>query len=250
MCYGFCAAIQYFKCEPGYGVFTTIERVIPMSYSSICNGSIPKSQPSDLDTYSEKNIQSMMNNMNEEKPKYEEIVTKYGEYPTKKFSTNKSTGNTYLRNSLSLQNMLDLNNATINTNNDFDQNSVIQPEKTILMKKPKSNVESDLIDVIGGKWSGSTDRKQLEDFSKSMKRLDKNDNIKEKHTVIENNTLSRRNKSVNLLHHIIDGSGTLKKNSKFYTNNVLDDKEEHKTTTLKIKSKCNLLYNKTSDKYK
>ncbi|CAH1138030.1 unnamed protein product [Phyllotreta striolata] len=241
-CNGYCAGIQYFKCEPGYGVFTTIERVVPMNYSAYArNGSSPKQPaPTDLDIFFERNLHSIMNNMRDEKPKNEEIVTKYGEYSTKKFTTNsnKNSSSTFLRNSLSLQNMLDINNGTVNTNNDFDQNTVIQPEKTVLMKKTRNNAETDLIDVIGGKWSGTTEKKHLDEFSKSMKKLDKNDNIKEtkeKPAIIENNTLTRRNKSVNPILHLLEGSGTLKKNSKFYTNNISEGKEAHKTGTLKTK---------------
>ncbi|XP_072377151.1 ubiquitin carboxyl-terminal hydrolase CYLD [Diabrotica undecimpunctata] len=238
ICNGQCAGIQYFKCDPGYAVFTTIERVRPLNTSSaICNGT-PSAPPpqSDLDILVEKNLYSITNGMNEEKPKYEEIVTKYGEYPTKKFATNKHTNNTYLRSSLSLQNMMDINNSSVNTNNDFDQNTVIQPEKTTLMKKPK-DTEIDLIDVIGGKWSGTTDRKQLDDFTGSMRKLDKNDNVKEKYVnYVENNTLSRRNKSSNPLHHLLDGSSTFKKSTaKFYTNHFSDIKDEHKSSTLKKK---------------
>ncbi|XP_057672894.1 ubiquitin carboxyl-terminal hydrolase CYLD isoform X1 [Diorhabda carinulata] len=239
ICSGSCAGIQYFKTEPGYAVFTTIEKIIPknMSSTAITNGTSLNSKQSDIDFLFEKNL-CMLNGYNDDRPKYEEIVTKYGEYPTKKFSTNRSTNTNYLRSSVSLQNMLDINNGTINPNNDFDQNTVLQPDKTALMKKPKNNTEMDLIDVIGGKWAGSTDKKQLDDFTGSMRKLDKNDNIKDKYYHLENptNTLSRRNKSVNPFHHILDGNSTLKKSTaKFYTNNISDSKEEHKTSAVKTK---------------
>ncbi|CAG9825331.1 unnamed protein product [Phaedon cochleariae] len=210
-CNGSCAGIQYFTCLPGFGVFTTIERVIP-------NNTTESTAFSDLDYHIDKNVYSITKNMSNSKPKNEEIVTRYGEYPKQLTIPSISTS---MRNSLSLQNMLDIGSTTINTNNDFDQNSVIQPERTYLMaetKKAKNKSEVDLIDVIGT-WSGTTDKANLEAFSNFKKNLDKNDNIKEKYSTLETNTLSRRNKSVNPLSHFLDSSSTLKKSTaKFYTN--------------------------------
>ncbi|KAG5879245.1 hypothetical protein JTB14_017098 [Gonioctena quinquepunctata] len=236
-CNGFCAGIQYFQCSPGYGVFTTIERIIPHNYNSITSSNIvppSTSQQTELDLCLEKNMYSITNGYSDSKPKYEEIVTKFGEYP--KTLTKPSKSITYLRNSLSLQNMLDMENATVNTNNDFDQNSIIQHDGIYLVpeqKKVKNKSEMDLIDVIGGTWSGTTDKKHLESFSNLKKNLDKNDNIKDKYTPCENNTLSRRNKSVNPLSHILDG-GTLKKSTaKFYTHESPENKTQSKITNTK-----------------
>lgn len=198
------------------------------------------------------------------KPKNEEIVTKYGEYPKKLITSSKPTSS--MRNSLSLQNMLEVENKSVNTNNDFDQNTVIQPDKIYLVpeqRKIKTKSEMDLIDVIGGSWSGTIDSKQLDTFSNSKKHLDKNDNIKvnkhspiengfkEKYTYFENgikdnsssfdnntkentSTLSRRNKSLNPLAHLLEGNSTLKRNTaKFYTDDYLENKEESRIASRK-----------------
>lgn len=245
-------------CLPGYGVFTTIEKIVPNNISPLkteLNPSPPKPQ-SNLDLSIESNMFSLMN-LNEGKPKNEEIITKYGEYPKKLTTPSKPTN--YIRASLSLQNMLDVGNITVNTNNDFDQNTVIQPDSTYLMpdqKKTKGKIELDvkiknksdvdLAEIIGGSWAGTTDSKELEKFGSLKKNLDKNDNLKEKYSHIENggsNTLTRRNKSLNPLTHFLDSNNTLKKNTaKFYTDFVENNKDESNMTIRKqenVKSKSN-----------
>lgn len=165
------------------------------------------------------------------RPHHEEIVTKYGEYPKKPSMPVKNS-----RNSRSLQNILDVDSMTVNTNNDFDQNTVIQPDRTYLMpdmeRKSRNKSEIDLIDVIGS-WSGTTDSTQLQQFSNLKKGLDKNDNIKEKYVHVENNTLNRRNKSINPLSHLLEGNNSLRR-SKFYTNDLTENhKEQTRTLTKK-----------------
>ncbi|CAH2002790.1 unnamed protein product [Acanthoscelides obtectus] len=180
----------------------------------------------------------MINSNSYEKPKYENIVTKYGEYSNKTLtSTNKPVSG--LRNSLSLQDIVE--NTSVNTNNDFDQNTIIQSDKTHLtneQRKIKNKSEMDLIEVIGGTWSGSTDSKTLESFSDLKKNLDKNDNLKEKYSQSQykSNTWSKRNKSVNLLSHFIDShhsSNTLKRTAKFYTDSVENGEEDARIHSVK-----------------
>lgn len=218
-------------CAPGHGVFTSMEKVRPLNYPGTSNDSLPSKPVSDLDICLEKNINSMMNNSNDMKPHHEEIVTKYGEYPKKPSMPIKNSGNYR-----SLQNILDVESMTVNTNNDFDQNTVIQPDSAYLMpdmeRKSKNKSEIDLIEVIGS-WSGTTDSAQLQQFSNLKKGLDKNDNIKEKYIHVENNTLNRRNKSINPISHLLEGSNSLKR-SKFYTNDLTENyKEQTKTLTKK-----------------
>nr|XP_023013021.1 ubiquitin carboxyl-terminal hydrolase CYLD isoform X2 [Leptinotarsa decemlineata] len=236
-CNGSCAGIQYFECPRGYGVFTTIEKIVPKNNNRISSGVVDptvSSQKTDLDLCLEKNLYSMVNGSSNSKPKYEEIITKYGEYP--KHFTMPSKSCSYMRNSLSLQNMLDMENTTVNTNNDFDQNTVIQPDRTYLVsdhKKVRNKSEMDLIDVIGGTWSGSTDKAGLESFSNFKKNLDKNDNVKEKHTFFDNGTISRRNKSMNPISHLLDGNSIPKKSTaKFYTHD-LPESNTQKITNVK-----------------
>lgn len=195
-------------------------------------------------------------NYNDGKPKNEELITKYGEYSKRLTTPSKSSS--YIRTSLSLQNMLDVDNVSINTNNDFDQNTVIQPDKTFLMpdqKKIKTKSENDiklrnksevdLVEIIGGTWAGTTDSKELEKFGSLKKNLDKNDNIKEKYSSMENghsNTLTKRNKSINPLTHLLDGNNSLKKNTaKFYTDLEENAKNGSNNSLKKLdnaKSKC------------
>lgn len=228
-------------CLPGYGVFTTIEKIIP-SYNNFNDTEIlpPPKIVSNLELSLENNMLSLMNST-DGKPKNEDIITKYGEYPKK--LTTPSKPQSCIRTSLSLQNMLDVENMSVNTNNDFDQNTVIQPDKAYLMNdqkkirtkseidwKMKNKSEVDLVDIIGGSWSGATDPKELEKFGSLKKNLDKNDNIKEKISYMENgntNTLTKRNRSMNPLLHFLDSSNSVKRNtSKFYTDCVENDKDD------------------------
>ncbi|KAJ8931320.1 hypothetical protein NQ314_015782 [Rhamnusium bicolor] len=215
---GSCIGIElhYFSCAPGHGVFTTIERVIPTNYPGTSND-LQKPPPyTDLDAFLEKNMSSMMNYTNDMQPRHEEIITKYGEYPKISSMPIKNS-----RNSLSLQNILDVEGTT----GIFNGRCI---------EKSRNKSEVDLIEVIGGTWSGTTERQQLENFSNLKKGLDKNDNIKEKHVHLENNTISKRNKSINPMSHFLDGSNSLKRTAKFYTNDLTENnKDESKMTTRK-----------------
>lgn len=229
-------------CLPGYGVFTTIEKIFPNNFNYLNESdSLPHQESvSSLDLGIVSNMNTLMN-LNVDKPKNEEIITKYGEYPKK--LTTPSKPSSYIRTSLSLQNMLDVDNVSVNTNNDFDQNTVIQPDKTYLMSdqkkirnkcevdvKIKNKSEVDLADIIGSSWAGTTEAKELEKFGSLKKRLDKTDDIKEKYSHIENghNTLSRRNKSLNPLIHFLDNNNTLKRRStaKFYTDYIENNQDQ------------------------
>ncbi|KAJ8973994.1 hypothetical protein NQ317_002390 [Molorchus minor] len=165
-CSGSCANIKYFSCAPGHGIFTTIEKILPQNYLGTSNKVTP-TPVTELEACLEKNMASIVNSI-ANKPHHEEIITKYGEYSKKPSMPVKNA-----RNSRSLQDILDVNTGSVNTNNDFDQNSVIQPDKTYLMldsqKKSRNKSEIDLIEVIGGTWSGTTDSKQLENFSNLKK---------------------------------------------------------------------------------
>lgn len=126
-------------CLPGYGVFTTIEKIIPNYYNPLKDIDLnppPPKHISNLDLSIESTMFSLIN-LNDGRPRNEEIITKYGEYPKKLITPSKPTN--YIRASLSLQNMLDVENISVNTNNDFDQNSVIQPDNTYLMPEQKKN---------------------------------------------------------------------------------------------------------------
>ncbi|KAJ8947473.1 hypothetical protein NQ318_009776 [Aromia moschata] len=244
-CSGSCANIKYFSCAPGHGIFTTIEKILPSNYPGTSNHFSPPTSASDLDLCLEKNLSSIANGI-DIRPHHEEIVTKYGESRhavPQKLSTEykrQSMPIKNARNSRSLQNILDVDKITVNTNNDFDQNTVIQPDKTYLVadsqKKGKNKSEIDLIEIIGGTWSGSTDSKQLESFSNFKKTLDKNDNIKEKYVPTENNTFGRRNKSMNPLSHLTSNN-TLKRTAKFYTNDIMEyNREEPKMSSRKLEN--------------
>ncbi|XP_050295821.1 ubiquitin carboxyl-terminal hydrolase CYLD isoform X2 [Anthonomus grandis grandis] len=228
-CDGSCGNIQYFQCLPGRGLFTTIEKIIPASVGNEKEKSPPREPLSDLDIYIHQKIMpNMFNGSLDDKPPREEIVTKYGEYSKKISAPAKSTSLTHnMRNSLSLQNILDVDTMSINTNNDFDQNTIIQPDRSHLMnaEKIKNKSEMDLHDLIGGiPWTNAEPANQ-ESYTNLRKNLDKNDNIKEKYspllnrnsTLSSNGTLLRspRNKSANPISHLMEGTGTTKK-SKFY----------------------------------
>lgn len=158
-CNGSIGVIQYFQCLPGKGLFTTIEKIV----LTIPDTSEPAtvSVTSELDHFLKKNLTNLSSSSNGisgrccvfsapllvlncdivDNPPREEIVTKYGEYPKKLITASKNTPlNHNLRNSLSLQNIIDIDESSINTNNDFDQNTIIQPDRSQLMNVEKLKV--------------------------------------------------------------------------------------------------------------
>lgn len=158
-CNGSIGVIQYFQCLPGKGLFTTIEKIVPTFPDTSEPTTV--SVTSELDQFFKKNLTNLCSSSNGisgmwfvfnssllvlnsgivDNPPREEIVTKYGEYPKKLTTASKNTPlNHNLRNSLSLQNIIDIDESSINTNNDFDQNTIIQPDRSQLMKVEKLKV--------------------------------------------------------------------------------------------------------------
>lgn len=85
------------------------------------------------------------------------------------------------KTSVSLQNIND--SFTVNTNNDFDQNTILQPENLLLlnkqlkpMEKKLNKSEVDLIETIGGIWSGTTEQDKLPSYSNLKKTLNIDNN--------------------------------------------------------------------------
>ncbi|ENN80893.1 hypothetical protein YQE_02682, partial [Dendroctonus ponderosae] len=248
-CGGHNAGYQYFQCLPGKGLFTTIEKIIPTYKTSEKEGLPPKpSQVPELDNLMRQNLSNLTNGALE-KPAREEIVTKYGEYSKKLSTPAKNTQlNHNLKSSLSLQNILEVEGGTVNTNNDFDQNTIIQPDRSQLMnvEKLKNKSDMDLYDLIGNSWTNG-ELVKPDTYSSLRKKLDKNDNIKETYNSLSNSnstlssngtlTKSSRNKSMNPLTHLLDNGGTLKK-SKFYTDGLENglDKGGGKTNTKKVEN--------------
>lgn len=238
-CDGFCAGTQYFSCLPGYGVFTTIDK-INLQNSPLVSSKTKPTMETDLYLCLEKNVSSLMD---EGKPKNEEIVTRFGEYSPKVASAATTTNN-YMRNSHSLQNILDLGSNGANSNNDFDQNTIVQTDKIQLIneKKAKMKSELNLSDLIGSTWHGASDSKELEKFSNLNKTLER-DNRYYHHNNNNNNNKDRnsRNRSANVLSHFYDS--TLPKRNKvavptakFYSGtlprqNGLSNEEEDKSKT-------------------
>lgn len=154
-CDGSCAGIQYFNCLPGFGIFTTIEKIIPKDSVSSEEDEHKPGVVTDLDVQLRKNILCFEGENKLDKPR--------------QLTDSKKT----FKTSLSLQNISDA--FSVNTNNDFDQNTILQPEKTQLLlkvgeKKTNKN-EVDLIDTIGGIWSGTTEQDKLPSYSNLKKTL-------------------------------------------------------------------------------
>lgn len=171
-----------------------------------------------------------------ERPHHEEIVTRYMDYP--KTRTEEPNRSSYFRTSLSLQNILDpTEDYSVNTNNDFDQNSVIAPDKTYLIRDTgklavgnnKTKSEVDLIDAIGGTWAGSTDQKQLESFSNLRKSLDRNENVNNYRSSYTNGvSKNSRNKSLDIISHLVEGSKTLPRKTKLLQESITNGKDSRK----------------------
>lgn len=229
---------------PGYGIFTTIEQIIPPTdiYQKT-------QQCTDIDDCIERNVARLSirpppADDSPEKPHHEEIVTRYMDYP-KTRTAEEPNRSLLFRTSLSLQNILDPSeDYSVNTNNDFDQNSVLQPEKTYLLRDAdkhaavgnnKTKSEVDLIDAIGGTWAGSTDQKQLESFANLRKNLDKNENVNNYRSSYTNGvSKNSRNKSLDIISHLVEGSKTLPKKAKLLQESITngkDSKKEEKPTS-------------------
>lgn len=221
---------------PGYGIFTTIEQIIPPP--DIYDKSTQIQPSTDIDACIEHNVSriSIRPQLDEspEKPHHEEIVTRYMDYP-KIIKTGEPNRSSSFRTSVSLQNISD--DYSVNTTNDFDQNSVIQPEKTYLIRDTnkhtvgnnKTKSEVDLIDAIGGTWAGSTDQKQLESFSNLRKNLDKNENVNNYRSSYTNGVnKNSRNKSLDIISHLVEGSKTLPRKAKLLQESITNGKESKK----------------------
>lgn len=187
----------------------------------------------------EKSISRVSITLNDEnKPHHEEIVTKYREYP-KSDEPNRNISK--VRTSVSLQNIVDSSPSfSINTTNDFDQNSIIQPDKTHLIHESnnrksilssKNKSEIDLIDAIGGSWAGSTDPKQLESFLNLKRNADKNDTPEYRNSY-SNVLRSTRNKSMNVMSHMVEGSKTVPRKSKLLQENISNGGKKHQENGL------------------
>lgn len=180
----------------------------------------------------EKSISRVSVTLNDEnKPHHEEIVTKYREYP-KSDEANRNISK--VRTSVSLQNIVDSTPSfSINTTNDFDQNSIIQPDKTHLIHEAsnrksilssKNKSEIDLIDAIGGSWAGSTDPKQLESFLNLKRNVDKSETPEYRNSY-SNALYNTRNKSMNIISHVVEGSKTVPRKSKLLQENISNGKK-------------------------
>ncbi|KAF5282823.1 hypothetical protein FQR65_LT02820 [Abscondita terminalis] len=235
-CTGSCAGIQYFECPSGFGIFTTIERIIPKTLESTSKKySSKSSNPLDLlDELTKKNVSSFAINAKDCEVHKKGFETRskneaHTQTDSEKLRNNTTTSSNYnkFKTSLSMQNIVDtVNNASTNTNNDFDENTMIQSDNLRLIKdtrnkfehKPKTEI--DLIDAIGGSWSGTTNSKDLEEYSsfKISGKAFKNDylNLNDKHSKPNNIMTNKasRIKSINPVSQIINGSKTVPRKTK------------------------------------
>lgn len=216
-------------------MFTTIERLIPYVDVNLYS----KDDDSESEQNGcEKNV-SQINitfDRDENKPHHEEIITTYNEYPKiSTASTNKGMG--IVRTSLSLQNIMasTSSNGTINTTNDFDQNTIIQPDSTYLIKETSRGTphfahsrHKSEVDLVATNASKGISTTHVDSTVK--KKLDKNDHAEFRHSY---NYLPKnsRNKSANIFSHMMDGTKTLPGKSKLFK----EDKDNRREVTTKTK---------------
>lgn len=171
------------------------------------------------------------------------------DYP--KTKTEEPSRGSYFRTSLSLQNILDpMEDYSVNTNNDFDQNSVIPPDKTYLIRETskhavgnnKTKSEMDLIDAIGGSWAGSTDQKQLESYSNLRKNFDsKSESVNNNRSSYTNGvSKNSRNKSMDIFSHLVEGSKTLPRKTKLLQESITNGKDSRKEEKYTSKFSLNI----------
>lgn len=117
------------------------------------------------------------------------------------------------KTSVSLQNISD--SFSVNTNNDFDQNTVLQPDNLQLLNKQLKPIEKkinknevDLIEAIGGIWAGTTDQDKLPSYANLKKALNNEKSIHSNATERNSSFRTTITKNFN------NGSKTLPKKSK------------------------------------
>lgn len=194
------------------------------AHSYSCDPPMRKAPQSELDISVERNLSNFADNYR----------TK--DDTSKNSIVNRNSSN--FKSSHSMQNIYEVkNNFSINTNNEFDQNSILQPEKAHLLDDvgkitihQKGKSEVDLKDVIGNIWTDRVETvrpdcymhlKKANDISDGPSLSEMHSNLSEK----SNNSLSfknsngtiksPRNKSSNLISHLVNGSKTLPKRTKF-----------------------------------
>lgn len=179
----------------------TIEKIIPQTNISYADENL---QTMEFDKYLEHNITSLTGTLNKTNKVDKESKTEIVNNEAKLESNN------LVKPALSINNVTD---CATNTNNDFDQNTIIQPDNIHLIKQNKSRnlqtkstaqfytSEMDLIETIGGKWQGTTEPEQLEKFSQFE--------VPEKYNKAESKT--EKMLKNNSFTYIINGSKTLPK---------------------------------------
>ncbi|XP_065164082.1 ubiquitin carboxyl-terminal hydrolase CYLD [Atheta coriaria] len=152
-CDGSCAGIQYFHCLPGYGVFTTADKIIPYTYGSTYSANDDaNNEPATkienathIDEY-ESLVQKNISRISLQEPSTSAVNGTLN-------NQNGKSSRTKVKSSPSLQALM--NENSVNTNNDFDQNSILQSENIYLLEKARhvnGKRPVDLIEAIGS-WS-------------------------------------------------------------------------------------------------
>ncbi|KAB0798491.1 hypothetical protein PPYR_09484 [Photinus pyralis] len=219
-CNGTCAGIQYFECLPGFGIFTTIERIVPRNVECATVKSARKLSATLLDNFTEKNVADISINLKECDAQKKNHISE------SKFKNDTQTQNRF-RTSHSMQNILDPKSTSTNANNDFDQNTIIQPDNTNLIHEGGSNkidmhrTEIDLIDAIGGTWSDTLNHKELErpHLKKPYEKTSRSEfyvPCDTTHSALNVTPTKPRNKSINPVSHLINGSKTVPRKVKFF----------------------------------
>lgn len=152
-CDGSCAGIQYFHCLPGYGVFTTADKIIPYTYGSTYSANDDaNNEPATkienathIDEY-ESLVQKNISRISLQEPSTSAVNGTLN-------NQNGKSSRAKVKSSPSLQALM--NENSVNTNNDFDQNSILQSENIYLLEKARhvnGKRPVDLIEAIGS-WS-------------------------------------------------------------------------------------------------
>ncbi|XP_022918695.1 ubiquitin carboxyl-terminal hydrolase CYLD isoform X2 [Onthophagus taurus] len=245
-CNGMYAGIQYFVCLPGHGKFTTIEKLMPQHYENETSP-VTKRPLTEYEETVARNLSGFTDSTRSKETRG--ISARNPNFFRTSHSmqnlseTNNFTINSNKQNSSSItQNnqttTINSYNQSVNSNNEFDQNMLLQPDKTHLIddktmshisSNHKTKSEIDLKDVIAGIWSETTEPVQPHYYS-DLKQLckqtgDAKSTLSDKSYGSYNNTLSKtsssaRNKSLNPLSHIVNGSKTLPKKTKYNLDRV------------------------------
>lgn len=208
-CNGSIARVQYFNCLPGYGIFATIDRLVA---HNVLHNNLPGSGTDDNGKYSPTN-KCLTNSI--KKPTYKSQTT-YTDKNTTSVITSSSQQDELpdnarnMKSSRSFQQPLSNENKreSVNTNNDFDHNTILQSDRLQLLTNKGTKQSAALRNSEDNEKSGKINDSKLtnvEPFSNTAEIIN---------AFTQPDTKTIRNKSLNIISHLNSSSKGISKKRK------------------------------------